>query len=50
MSNAEKIASNLEVHGLKFAAKKAKQAGIPFDTFYFTIFGKYPQVKARKSK
>lgn len=42
MSNAEKIKSNIEVHRVAFAGKRAKQAGVPFDTFYFVMFGKYP--------
>lgn len=42
MSNAEKIRSNIEVHGVAFAASVAKKQRIPFDTFYFVMFGKYP--------
>ena len=42
MNTAEKIRSNAEVHGVEFAAVVARRAGIPFDTFYFVLFGKYP--------
>lgn len=42
MSTAEKIRSNIDVHGLAFAASWCKKHRIPFDTFYFSIFGKYP--------
>jgi len=42
MSMAEKIRSNMEVHGIAFAAAVARRNGVPFDTFYFTLFGKYP--------
>ena len=42
MSVAEKIRSNIEVHGVAFAAAIARKQRIPFDTFYFVMFGKYP--------
>ena len=42
MSVAEKIRSNIEVHGVAFAGKIAQKQRIPFDTFYFVMFGKYP--------
>ena len=42
MSVAEKIRSNVEMHGIQYAASVAKKQRIPFDTFYFVIFGKYP--------
>lgn len=42
MNNAEKIRSNVEVHGVKFAAAWCRRNHIPFDTFYFVLFGKYP--------
>lgn len=43
MFNSWKIRNNIEVFGLEFAGKKAKKAQVPFDTFYFTIFGRYPR-------
>lgn len=42
MSVSEKIRSNLAVHGMRFAGRIAKQQKIPFDMFYFVIFGRYP--------
>ena len=42
MSVAEKIRSNVEAHGIQYAASIARKQRIPFDTFYFVIFGKYP--------
>lgn len=42
MFNSWKIRNNIEVLGLEFAGKKAKKENIPFCTFYFTIFGRYP--------
>lgn len=42
MSVAEKIRSNVEVHGIKWCAAWCRRSGIPFDTFYFVMFGKYP--------
>ena len=42
MSVAEKIRSNVEVHGIQYAASIARKLRIPFDTFYFVVFGKYP--------
>ena len=42
MSVAEKIRSNAEVHGIQYAASVARKQRIPFDTFYFVMFGKYP--------
>lgn len=44
MSNAEKIRSNVAVHGLQFAANWCKRNGIGFDTFYYVLFGKYPTI------
>ena len=42
MNTAEKIRSNAEVHGISWAAAWCKKQRIPFDTFYFVLFGKYP--------
>lgn len=42
MTLAEKIRSNIEVHGLQYAGNWCKRNRIPFDTFYFVIFGRYP--------
>ena len=50
LGNAHNIRSNTEVHGLKGAVKKAKSQGIPFDTFYFVIFGKYPTPRANSNR
>lgn len=42
MTMKEKIVSNLVVHGIYYAAKICRRAGVNFDTFYFCIFGRYP--------
>lgn len=42
MTVKEKIVSNIDVHGLKFAAQWCKKNRIPFDTFYFVLFRRYP--------
>lgn len=41
MTTAEKIRSNAEVHGVAWAANKAKAQGINISTVLFALFGKY---------
>lgn len=53
-----KIQSNVEVHGLEFAAHKhqeeckREEKPAQFDTFYYAIFGKWPtrNSKAKTAK
>lgn len=40
--NAWRIHNNVEAHGLPFAGATARRQGIPFDTFYYQMFGRYP--------
>lgn len=42
MNNLEKIRSNIEVHGLKWAARNWAQKRGNFDTFYYAVMGKWP--------
>lgn len=42
MSVKERIQSNMSVHGVYYAAKICRRQGVPFDMFYFSIFGRYP--------
>lgn len=42
MTLAEKIRSNIDVHGVAWAGRWCFRNRVPFDTFYFTIFGRYP--------
>ena len=42
MNAAEKIRSNVAVHGVRFAVSVAKRQHIPFDMFYYVMFGRYP--------
>jgi len=41
MSNAEKIRSNVEVHGLDWTLGWASRKGINRDTISFALFGRY---------
>lgn len=41
MSNAEKIRSNVEVHGLEWTKAWARRAGINRDTLSFALYGRY---------
>ena len=48
MTLIEKIKSNIEVHGLYWAAQHHKKLQKDcklsnFDTFYFAVFGKWPK-------
>ena len=57
MNQLEKIKSNVEVHGLAWAAKKQQEAmrrnpcgANNFDVFYYAMFGKWPAPKGGKGK
>ena len=41
MTTVEKIRSNAEVHGIKWAASYAAKKGINIDTVLFALFGRY---------
>ena len=42
MSVKDKIQSNVAVHGVAWAGQWCRKNRIPFDTFYFVVFGRYP--------
>lgn len=41
MSTAEKIKSNAEVHGVAWAARRARKDGVNISTIRFALFGRY---------
>lgn len=41
MTTAEKIRSNAEVHGVAWAAAKARRDGVNISTVMFALFGRY---------
>ena len=41
MTQAEKIKSNAQTHGIQWAAKQARKQGVNISTIRFVLFGKY---------
>lgn len=41
MSQAEKIRSDAEVHGVKWAARRAFAKGVNISTVMYALFGRY---------